>query len=86
MATYQIGQLRKGRQHGDKVMKCGDRVRVKKLANVEKEFRGKTGTLIEDSTPGHVILVGLDDELETKAHQFLAEDLEQINLTPLETA
>jgi hypothetical protein len=52
---------------------------VKKLANVEKEFRGKTGTLIADSTPGHVILVGMDDEPETEARQFLEEDLEQIN-------
>ena len=52
---------------------------MKKLSNVEKEFRGKTGTLIEDSMPGHVILVGLDDEPETKARQFLDEDLEQIN-------
>ena len=60
-------------------MKCGDRVRVKKLANVEKEFRGKTGTLIVDSTPGHVILVGLDGEPKTDARQFLDEDLEQIN-------
>jgi hypothetical protein len=60
-------------------MKRGDRVRVKKLANVEKEFRGKAGTLIASSTPGHVILVGMDDEPETEARQFLEEDLEQIN-------
>jgi hypothetical protein len=59
-------------------MKRGDRVRVKKLAK-EKEFRGKTGTLIVDSTPGHVILVGMDDEPETEARQFLEEDLEQVN-------
>jgi hypothetical protein len=65
-------------------MKRGDRVRVKKLANVEKEFRGKTGTLIASSTPGHVILVGMDDEPETEARQFLEEDLEQINESHLD--
>ena len=59
-------------------MKRGDRVRVKKLAK-EKEFRGKIGTLIADSTPGYVILVGMDDEPETEARQFLEEDLEQVN-------
>ncbi len=61
-------------------MKRGDRVRVNKLAKVEKEFRGKTGTLIADSTPGHVILVGMDDEPETAARQFIEEDLEQLRL------
>ena len=60
-------------------MKRGYRVRVKKLANIEKRFRGQTGTVIADSTPGHVVLVGMDDEPETEAQQFLEEDLEQIN-------
>ena len=59
-------------------MNRGDRVRVKKFSN-EKDFRGKTGTVIADCAPGQVILLGMDDEDETMARQFSAEDLEQIN-------
>ena len=59
-------------------MNRGNRVRVKKFSN-EKDFRGKTGTVIADCAPGQVILLGMDDEDETMARQFSAEDLEQIN-------
>jgi len=57
-------------------MKRGDRVQVKPLANVERQFQGKTGTVIADSAPGEVILVGLDCEGKDIARQFLAEHLE----------
>jgi len=58
-------------------MKLGQRVRVKLLAKVDKEFQGRTGTVDTDSLPGEVVQVSFDDE--AVAHQFLAEDLEIIN-------
>lgn len=58
-------------------MNRGDRVRVKLLANVENQFRGRNGVVVADSAPGEVVLVECDDE--AVAHQFLAEDLERIN-------
>jgi hypothetical protein len=60
-------------------MKLGDRVRVKKLANLpdsEKPYRNRIGTVAANSGPGEVVLVDFDDE--AIQHQFLAEDLEQI--------
>jgi len=57
-------------------MKHGDRVRVKLQANVENEFRGRTGMVDADSTPGEVVLVSFDDE--AVVHQFLAEDLDPL--------
>jgi hypothetical protein len=57
-------------------MKRGDRVRVKLLAKVEREFQGKTGTVDADSAPGEVVLVSFDDE--AVAQQFLADELDRI--------
>jgi hypothetical protein len=57
-------------------MKCGDRVRVKLLADVESWFRGRTGTVNADCAPGEVVQVSLDDE--AVAHEFQAEDLKAI--------
>jgi hypothetical protein len=59
------------------VVKRGDRVRVKLLANVETWFRGRTATVVADSAPGEVVLVEFDDE--AVAHHFVTEDLERIN-------
>jgi hypothetical protein len=58
-------------------MRCGERVRVKPLANVDPWHRNRTGTVIADSAPGEAIQVEFDDE--AIAHQFLAEDLEPID-------
>jgi hypothetical protein len=57
-------------------MKCGDKVRVKLLANVEHWFRGRTGTVDADSGPGEVVQVSLDDE--AAAYPFQPEDLDLI--------
>ena len=57
-------------------MKCGDKVQIKPLANVEHWFRGRTGTVDADSAPGEVVQVSLDDE--SVAHPFRPEDLELI--------
>jgi hypothetical protein len=57
-------------------MRRGERVRVKLLANVDKWFQGRTGTVDADSALGEVVLVSLDDE--TVVQHFLAEDLERI--------
>jgi hypothetical protein len=61
----------------DAVLKRGDRVRVKLQANVESEFRGRTGTVDADSALGEVVVVSFDDE--AVAHQFLAEHLELVS-------
>lgn len=57
-------------------MKTGNKVRVKLLAKVDREFQGRLGTVIQDSEPGEVVVVEFDDE--AVAHQFLAEDLERL--------
>lgn len=59
-------------------MKRGDKVRVKPFANVDHEFRGRYGTVTAaDTTSGHgMISVEFDDEAVT--HDFMAEDLEQM--------
>jgi hypothetical protein len=57
-------------------MKCGAKVRVKLLANVDRWFRGRTGTVDADSAPGEVVQVSLDDEAVPRP--FQPEDLELI--------
>jgi hypothetical protein len=57
-------------------MKSGDIVRVKLLANVERELRGRKGTVSAGSELGELVLAKIEDE--TVTHQFLAEDLEKI--------
>jgi hypothetical protein len=57
-------------------MRCGERVRVKLLAKVDKWFQGRTGTVDADSAPDEMVPVSLDDEAVVQ--QFLVEDLERI--------
>jgi hypothetical protein len=57
-------------------MNRGDRVRVKKLGNVERSFQNRTGTVAADNEPGETVLVDFDDE--AVSHQFVEEDLDLI--------
>ena len=58
-------------------MNRGDRVRIKKLANVERSFQDRTGTVAVDNEPGETTLVYFDDE--SVRYQFDEDDLELIN-------
>jgi hypothetical protein len=64
-------------------MQRGDKVRVKLPANppdAEKNYGGWIGTVVADSSPGEMVQVQFEEELddETGTHQFQADDLEKI--------